>query len=80
VVLSDAGPVCLAGFGRNSERQALSLESYPDGGEEMKQFLIVLLCVVVGVLAGFVLSHAVIDLLLPSTEALTFANDHILLG
>lgn len=46
----------------------------------MKQFLIVLFCVAVGLLAGFVLSHAVIDLFLPSTETLTFANDHILLG
>lgn len=80
MVLSEAGLVCLAGFRRNSERQALCLGSYPEGGEEMKHFLIVLLCVVVGLLAGFVLSHAVIDLFLPGTETVTLASDYIVLG
>jgi hypothetical protein len=46
----------------------------------MKHALIVLLCVVVGLLAGFLLSHAAISLFLPSTEALTLASDCIVLG
>ncbi len=46
----------------------------------MKPVLIVLLCVVVGLLAGFLLSYAAINLFLPSTETLTLASDYIVLG
>jgi len=46
----------------------------------MKHVLIVLLCVVVGLLAGFWLSQAAITLFLPNTETLTLASDYIVLG
>jgi hypothetical protein len=46
----------------------------------MKHVLIVLLCVVVGLLAGFLLSHTAIGLFLPSTETVTLASDYIVLG
>ena len=70
----------LVGFRRKFEKQALCLRSCPDGGEQMKHVLIVLLCVVVGLLAGFFLSHAAIGLFLPSTGAVTLASDYIVLG
>jgi len=80
MVLLRAGLVYLVGFRRKFEKQALFLRSCPDGGEQMKHVLIVLLCVVVGLLAGFLLSHAAISLFLPGTEALTLASDYIVLG
>jgi len=46
----------------------------------MKHVLIVLSCVVAGLLAGFLLSHAVMSLFLPGTEAFTLASDYIVLG
>ena len=70
----------LVGFRRKFEKQALCLRSCPDGGEQMKHVLMVLLCVVVGLLAGFFLSHAAISLFLPSTGALTLASDCVVLG
>ena len=72
--------VCLAEFRRTFERQALLLRSHSDEGEGMKHVLIVLLCVVVGLLAGFLLSQAAISLLLPGTETFTVASDYIVLG
>jgi hypothetical protein len=80
MVLLRPGLVYVVGFRRKFEKQALFLRSCPDGGEQMKHVLIVLLCVVVGLLAGFFLSHAAISLFLPSTEALTLASDCIVLG
>ncbi len=80
MVLLWPGLVYLVGSRRKFEKQALFLRSSPDGGEQMKPVLIVLLCVVVGLLAGFLLSHAAINLFLPSTETLTLASDHIVLG
>jgi hypothetical protein len=70
----------LVGFRRKFEKQALCLRSCPDGGEQMKHVLMVLLCVVVGLLAGFFLSHAAISLFVPSTGALTLASDCVVLG
>jgi hypothetical protein len=46
----------------------------------MKHVLIVLLCVVVGLLAGFLLSQAAISLFLPGMETFTVASDYIMLG
>jgi len=46
----------------------------------MKHVLIALLCVVVGLLAGFLLSRAAISLFLPRTETFTLASDYIVLG
>jgi hypothetical protein len=45
----------------------------------MKHVLIVLLCVVVGLLAGVLLSHAAVNLFLPSTETLTLQSDYVVL-
>ena len=80
MVLLEPGPVYLVGFRRKFEKQALFLRSCPDGGGRMKHVLIVLLCVVVGLLAGFLLSHTAIGLFLPSTETVTLASDYIVLG
>ena len=80
MVLLGPGLVYLVEFRRKFEKQALFLRSCPDGGKQMKHVLIVFLCVVVGLLAGFFLSHAAINLFLPSTGALTLASDCIVLG
>jgi hypothetical protein len=80
MVLLRPGLVYVVGFRRKFEKQALFLRSCPEGGEQMKHVLIVLLCVVVGLLAGFFLSHAAIGLFLPSTGTLTLASDYIVLG
>ena len=80
MVLLGPGLVCLSEFRRPFERQALFLRSHPDEGEEMKHVLIVLLCVVVGLLAGLLLSQAAISLFLPGMETFTLASDYIVLG
>jgi hypothetical protein len=80
MVLLGPGLLCLAEFRRTFERQALFLRSHPDEGEEVKHVLIVLLCVVLGLLAGFLLSQAAISLFLPGTETFTLASDYIVRG
>jgi len=60
-------------------RPSLSYKSYSDGGEEMKHFVIGLLCVFVGVVTGLLLSEAVISPFLPGTETLMAKNGLVVL-
>lgn len=63
----------------SSGGKSYSYRSYSEGGEEMKHFMIGLLCVFVGVVTGLLLSDAVISPFLPGTETLMAKNGLVVL-